>query len=212
LTTATICGNHDGVKTPIKISLIIIALALVACLVYVSLVVFRLRPNEPLPASVSSETSRGPSFEVHVEKPRLARPFFGILPIHEDELRFDNASPGASIGSVGQDRLELSADGGWDLSIEIDGEGRIAPATRLVFPIELGGRQVRLRCRPAGRPAGYLHIATRAGSGDRDGLDGRFLVELAACENADSGKAIEWPPAPLNVHGNFARLGPTAVP
>jgi hypothetical protein len=33
-----------------------------------------------------------------------------------------------------------------------------------------------------------------------------FLVELATCENADSRKTIEWPPAPLTVRGNFEGL------
>jgi hypothetical protein len=41
--------------------------------------------------------------------------------------------------------------------------------------------------------------------------DGRFLVELAACKNAESGKAIEWPPAPLTVRGSFNGL-PTPRP
>jgi hypothetical protein len=45
-------------KTSLKISLIIIALALLACLV-----VLRSRPDEPDAARVS-DTSRAPSFEV----------------------------------------------------------------------------------------------------------------------------------------------------
>jgi hypothetical protein len=184
-----------GMKTSVKIWLIIIALALLACLV-----VLVSRPDKPVDASVS-DAPRGPSFEVHVVKPLSARPFFGLLP--SSELRFDNTSSGAKIGSVGHDRLELSAEGGWDLSIETDGEGEVTPGTRIVFPIELGGRQVRLRCRPADRAYGYLHTTTRAGS---DELDGSFLVELATCENADSGKAIEWPPAPLTLRGSFASL------
>jgi hypothetical protein len=118
------------------------------------------------------------------------------------QLRFDHTSRGAQIGSVGHDRLELSADG-WDLFIETDGEGRVAPGTRLVFPLALGGRQVRLSCRPADRATGYLRTTTRAGS---DELGGRFLVELATCKNAESGKAIEWPPAPLTVRGSFEGL------
>ena len=106
------------------------------------------------------------------------------------------------IGSVGHDRLELSADGS-DLFIETDGEGRVAPGTHLVFPTGLGGRQVRLNCRPADRATGYLSTTTRAGS---DELGGRFLVELAICKNAESGKTINWPPAPLTVRGSF--VGP----
>ncbi len=50
---------------------------------------------------------------------------------------------------------------------------------------------------------GYLHATTRAGS---DELDGRFLIELATCENAETGKIIEWPSAPLTVRGSFESL------
>ena len=196
-------------KTSLKISLVVIAVVLVACLVW-----FGARPDEadePIGAGVS-ETSGVPSFEVHVEKPRLARFLFGILPVKVEaklfgnggylETAFSHASRGAKVGSVGHDRLELSADG-WELLIETDGEGRIAAGTRLVFPIELAERQRTLRCRPAGEANGYLRTATRAGS---DVLDGRFLVELATCENAETREVIEWPPAPLTVRGSFRGL------
>jgi hypothetical protein len=199
-----------GVKTSKKASLIVIALALLACLACLAWLGSRPdEPDEPVGASVS-ETSRGPSFEVRVRMPRSALPLGGILPDSlvkkldgtPRELRFDHTSRGAAISSVGHDRLGLSAEG-WELFIEIDGEGRITPSTRLVFPLGLGGRQVTLRCRPADRATGYLRTAARAGS---DELDGRFLVELATCENAESGKAIEWPPAPLTLRGSFEGL------
>ncbi len=190
-----------------KIWVIIIALALVACLAW--LVWLGSRPDEPddTLAEIVSDTSRGPSFEVRVVVPRGGLPLGGILPdslvkkydLTPRELRFDHTSPGAEIGNVGHDRLELSADG-WELFIETDGEGRIAPGTHLVFPTGLGGRQVRLNCRPADRATGQLSTTTRAGS------DGRFLVELATCKNAESGKTINWPPAPLTVRGSFAGL------
>jgi len=132
-----------------KTSLIIIALALLACLV-----VLRSRPEKPVTASVSA-TSRGPSFEVHVEKPLLNRPFWelpaALLGVPAHGPRFDHTAPGAHIGSVGPGRLELSADG-WDLLIETDGKGGVASGTRLVFPIELAEKQRKLRCRPADRP------------------------------------------------------------
>jgi len=193
-------------KTSMKASLIIIPLVLLVCLVWLVS-----RPDEPVTPSVSG-TSRSPSFEVHVEKPRLARFLFGILPIKLEaklfgnggylETAFNHTSRGARSGSVGHDRLELSADG-WNLFIEIDGKGRVAPGTRLVFPIELAEKQRTLRCRPADEAVGYLHTTMRAGS---DALDGRFLVELATCENAETGKVIEWPPAPLTVRGRFEGL------
>ena len=194
-------------KRATKTSLIIIAVALLACLVV--LVVLRSRRNEPDASSVS-DTSKSPSFEVRVVVPRLGRPLGGILPDWvvrkldgtPSELRFDHTSPGAEIASVGHDRLELRADG-WNFFMAIDGEGRVASGTRLVFPLALGGRHVRLSCRPADRAAGYLRTTTRPGS---DELVGNFLVELATCTNAESGKAIEWPPAPLTVSGSF--VGP----
>ncbi len=194
-----------------KTSLIIIVLALVACLVW--LVWLGSRPDELVGESVS-DTSRGPSFEVRVVMPRLGLPLGGILPDSlvekldgtPRELRFDHTSRGAQIGSVGPDRLELRADG-WELFIETDGEGRITPGTHLVFPLGLGGRRVRLDCRPADRATGYLRTNTRAGSVE---LGGTFLVELATCKNAESGKAIEWPPAALTVRGSF--VGPATRP
>jgi hypothetical protein len=197
-------------KKSMKTSLIIIALGLLASLVW--LVWLGSRPDEPdeLVGESVSDTSRGPSFEVRVVMPRLGLPLGGILPDSlvkkfdgtPRELRFDHTSRGAQIGSVGLDRLELRADG-WDLFIETDGEGRVAPGTRLVFPLGLGGRQVRLSCRPADRAIGYLRTTTRASS---DELGGSFLLELATCENAESGKTIEWPPAPLTVRGSFHGL------
>jgi hypothetical protein len=182
-----------------KIWLIITGLALLACLaVFVS-----------WPEKSVTNLAGGPSFEARVEKPRIARPLFGILPVRLEErlepggeLRFDHTSPGAKIGSVRPNRLELSADG-WDLLVETDGQGRIARGTRLVYKMALAEKQRTLRCRPADRATGYLRATPRVGS---DALDGRFLVEFAACENAETGKDIEWPPAPLTVRGSFGGL------
>ena len=170
------------------------------------------RPDEPPAAG---------SFEVRVEKPLSARPLGGLFGrIPADDLAFNHASRGAAIGLLGHDRLKLRAEG-WDFSIEIDGEGRVAPGTRLVFPswLERGGRPVTLRCRPADhetfrrrlldsvhidrRNVGHFRITTPAGA---DEFGGHFLVELATCENVESGKALDWPPAPLTVRGSFDRL------
>ncbi|HET6671649.1 MAG TPA: hypothetical protein VFH15_15580 [Pyrinomonadaceae bacterium] len=207
-------------KTPLKTSLIIIGLALLALLVGVAFLVWLVsRPDETDEtfAARVSKTSGRPAFEVQVEKPRMDRPFAGILPSVLEtklvgELRFDHASPGARIGSVGHDRLELSAEG-WDLLIETDGKGGIAPGTRLVFPIEIAEKKWTLRCRPADRAVGYLQATTRAGSGE---LDGRFLIELAKCADAATGKILDteaggnpgdaWPSEPLTLRGSFAGL------
>jgi hypothetical protein len=184
--------------------LIVIALALLARVVM--LLVLESRQVEPVVPS-AWDTSSGPLFEVRVLKPLSGRPFGGLLPdglfgLPSSELRFDHASRGAQVGNVEHDRLELSADG-WELIIETDGEGRPAPGTRLVFPIELGGRQLTLRCRPADRSSGYLRTTLPEGS---DELDGSFLVEFSPCENAETGKTIEWPSAPLTVSGSFVGL------
>jgi hypothetical protein len=197
-----------------KVSLILIglAVALVVCLA-----LLRSRPDGP--AAIGSVASRGPSFEVLVERPRSDRILYGVLPVKLEEkligggeLRFGGASPGARVGSAQHDRIELGADG-WDLLVETDGNGGITRGTRLVFPMEIAEVRRTLRCRPADRPVGYLRAAARAGSGE---LDGSFLVELAACENAETGKIIDteaggdpgqaWPSEPLTLRGSFAGL------
>ena len=172
------------------------------------LLVFRARTIEPI-APAALDTSRGPAFEVLVEKPRGSRPLFGILPTRVErklfgggELRFDNATKGAAIESNALNRLEFRADG-WDLMLVTDSEGRIAPETFLVFPILLAEKERTLRCRPADHPTGYLRAMPAVGS---DLHSGTFLVELAICENAGTRKIIEWPPAPLVVKGSFAGL------
>ena len=199
-------------KTSKKRLLIIGAFALLACLGFLVWLGSRSdKPGETV-APNFAETARGPAFEVRVIVPRLAQPLAGILPDWiagkldgtPSEVRFDHTSSGAQLVSVEQHRLELRADR-WDLLIETDSEGRVAAGTRLVFPIALGGRHVRLNCRPADRPTGYLST-TPAGSNE---VGGSFLVELATCKNEDSGKAINWPPAPLTVRGSF--VGPAQV-
>ncbi len=187
----------------LKKSLIIVALALL-----VVLVVIGLRPDEPVSPNFSDK-SGGPSFVVNVVKPRIARPFFGILPTKlEEKLEgnqerwFDHKSPGAKIISVGLNRLELSADG-WALLIEIDDKGKVRPGSYLVYTREIGEKLRRLRCLPAKEAVGHLRATARAGSGE---LDGSFLVEVATCENDETGMVIEWPPAPLTVRGSFRGL------
>jgi hypothetical protein len=213
LTTVTICGDLGWMKKSIKTSLIIVAAALLAGLAW--LVWLKSRPNalDETAGDRLLDTSQGPAFEVRVIVPRGGLPLGGILPdwvvkkhhLTPRELQFDDSSPGARIGKVEHDRLELSADD-WEFFIETDGEGQVAPETHLVFPTGLGGRQVRLNCQPADRATGYLRTAARAGP---DELSGRFFVELATCKNAESGKTINWPPAPLTVRGLF--VGPPPV-
>ena len=179
-------------------------LTLIALALLVFLIVLASRPDEPEVASVP-DPSRGPSFEVHLVRPFAHRAFFGLGRLvgfdPDGDLWFDHRSRGAEAGRVGHDRLELRAEG-WDLLIATDGEGRIAPGTRLVSPMTRDG-QVLLRCRPADRPVGHLRTTTRADTGE---LSGSFLVKLSTCENARSGKPIDWPSAPLTVRGSFTGL------
>ena len=191
-------GSKGGMKkTPIIIALVLLA----------GLILFGLRRGEPVAPNLSN--TAGPAFQVNVVKPRIARPFFGILPTKLEEKlegvserRFDHTSPGARIGSVAHNHLELSADG-WALLIETDDKGKVAPRTYLVYTREIAEKQRRLRCRPADQATGYLRTTTGAGS---DTLDGSFLVEVATCENDETGKVIAWPPAPLTVRGSFKGL------
>jgi hypothetical protein len=188
-----------------KILVTIIALALLlACIV-----ALRLRRDKVGPSV--SETSRligGPAFEVLVEMPafnsgRAPWEIPGVILGYDRGPRFDQASPGAQVGKIASDHVELSADGGWDLLIKTDGEGRLAEGTHVAFPVKLGGRPLKFNCQPADPTAGYLHITARTGS---EQLEGSFQLEVAICKNAVSGKTAAWPYQPLRVRGNFAGL------
>ena len=189
-----------------KILVIIIVLALLLA----GIVVLRLRGERPIGPSVS-ETSLligGPTFEVQVEMPafnsgRAPWEIPGVILGYDHGPRFDQASPGAQVGKITPDHIELSADGGWDLVIETDREGQLAQGTHVAFPVKLGGRPLKFNCRPADPIVGYLHTTARTGS---DELEGNFELEVAICKNAASGKTAAWPYQPLKVRGNFAGL------
>src|SRR3954452_3331414 len=108
-----------------KILLIIVGLTLLLACIFV----LRLRRDKPVGASVA-ETSRsigGPAFEVQVGLPafnsgRAPWELPGVILGYDRGPRFDQASPAAKIGKIAADHLELSADGGWDILIETDGE------------------------------------------------------------------------------------------
>ena len=189
-----------------KILVTIIALALLlACIV-----ALRLRRNQPVGPSVA-ETSRligGPAFESQVEMPafnsgRAPWELPGVILGYDRGPRFDQASPGAQVGNIGPDHVELSAEGGWNLLIETDREGRLTQGTHVAFPVKLGGRPLKFDCRPADPPVGYLETKTPAPA---DGLEGSFQLEVVTCKNAVSGKTAGWPYRPLKVSGRFAGL------
>ena len=208
-----------AMKTPLKLALITCALVVLIGLVLVWLLSRRNESDTPF----VSATSGSPEFEVQVQKPRMDRPFAGLLPAPLEafltsDLRFGQASRGAKVGSVGPNHVELSADR-WDLVIETDAEGKITTETRLIFPLEIADALVPMRCRPADPAIGYLKTTPHPSTSESktsDRLDGRFIVELARCEHAQTGKTLDtetggdqgqaWPSSPLTLRGSFAGL------
>ncbi len=193
--------KHDPKPSWILLPLGLLAgLAVVVCF---SLVVYR--PDRPV-ATIVPGSSSGPAFVVQIIRPRLGLPLGWILPPQlfglEAHLGFESASTGASIGSVGPGRLELGADD-WDLVLVLDADGRVTPETQVVFELMFEERLRRVRCRPGDPAIGTLSTTAVAESGE---LSGSFDIELARCEDADTGKPLGWPPEPLVIHGSFDRL------
>ena len=163
------------------------------------------RPDRPV-ATLIPGSSSGPAFVVQVIRPRLGLPLGGLLPPQlfglEAHLRFESTSAGASIGSVGPGRLELGADD-WDLVLVLDADGQVTPETQVVFELMFEEQLRRVRCRPGDPAIGTLSTTALAESGE---LSGSFDIELARCEDANTGKPLGWPPKPLLLHGSFDRL------
>ncbi len=182
-----------------KILIVIVVLVVLLA----SLFLLRRRRREPA-APIASQNPSAVSFEVLVDQGTRDRPPWQIPGIlfgsREPGPRFDQSSLGARIGNVDSNRLELSAEGGWDLAIETDSQGHLTSATHVAFPIELGGRPLRFICRPADPPNGYLAITNAPGSTE---LDGNFALEVTRCINAVSGKTAQWPASPMRIHGSF---------
>ena len=165
------------------------------------------RPDRPV-ATIVPGSSSGPAFVVQIIRPRLGLPLGGILPPQlfglDAHLGFESTSAGASIGSVGPERIELGADD-WDLVLVLDADGRVSPETQVVFEFVFEERLRRVRCRPGDPAIGTVNITELAESGE---LSGSFDIELARCEDADTGEPLGWPPEPLVLHGSFDRLQP----
>src|ERR1043165_5843829 len=176
-----------------KILLIIVGLAILLAVLFLLL----RRPNQPGAVNVAGAPDG--SLVMQVEKPlfslrapwELPRAIFGNK---DPELRITQASPGLHLGTVTPQRLELTADGGWDLLIEADGQGQLNEGTRLVFPISFGGGTFIFNCRHADRSVGYYKITQRG-----DKLDGDFLLRVTQCKNTKSGKNTSGLP-PFPVH------------
>lgn len=188
-----------------KLLIIIIALVLLGG----GALLFKLRRDRVRATHANAANATGgPAFEVIVEAPMLSgRPPWEvpgvILGLSERGPKFDETSSGAKVINVGKDRLELNADGGWNIFIAVDSEGRIAFDTHLQFPIKLGNRPLVFDCRPADYPSGHLSTTERANSGE---IDGSFVVDVVTCTNAKSGKTAAWPYEPLTIRGSFSGL------
>jgi hypothetical protein len=188
-----------------KLLIVIIGIVL---LLGVSVVVLRWRREAQILAK-QKNAGGGPAFEVRVDRPIFngARPPWEIpgviLGLSERGPKFDQTSSGAKLINVGKDRLELIADGGWNIYIAADDQGRIASGTHLQFPITLGSRPLNFDCRPAANPSGHLDTSERTNSGE---IDGSFFVDVVTCINTKSGKTAAWPYEPLTIRGSFSNL------
>jgi hypothetical protein len=180
---------------------------ILSALLFVGLIVVSYRPDRPV-ATIVPGSSAGPTFVAQIIRPRLGLPLGGVLPPQlfgfEAHLGFSSESAGASIRRFDTHRLELGADG-WEVVIVLDGDGRIAPETYVVFELLFEGQLRRVRCMPNDPAVGTLSTAPLAGSGEHSG---NFDIELARCEDAATGIPLGWPPKPLVLHGSFDRLLP----
>jgi hypothetical protein len=189
-----------------KPSWVVIAVGLLAG--FAGLVSFALvgyRPDRPV-ATIVPGSSSGPAFVVQLIRPRLGLPLGGVIPPRlfglEAHLGFESTSAGAFVGSVDPGRLEVGADD-WDLVIVVDADGQVSGETEVVFDLMFEERLLKVSCRPGDPAIGTLGTTGSVASGE---LSGSFDIELARCEEADTGRPLGWPPRPLVLHGSFDRL------
>jgi hypothetical protein len=189
-----------------KTLLIILVLALL--LAGLLLLLLRWRSNQMNTLSLAGAPDG--SFVLQVEKPLLSlrapwevpRAVFGD---RDPELRIRQTSPGAQVVTVTPKRLELTADGGWDLVIESDGQGKVLETTQMTFPMPISDRHYKFKCRHADSGVGYFNTTAR-----EDKLDGTFLLRLTQCKNVVSGKNTAGLP-PFPVRGSFKGLPQSAT-
>jgi len=195
--------NHKENRTRSLLYLVLVPLAGFVLVVCILLVFYR--PDRPV-ATIVPASSSGPAFVVQVVRPRLSLPLGGLLPPQlfglDAHLGFDSTSSGASIRSVVPGQIELGADK-WDLVLVFDADGRVTSQTQVVFDLVFEDRIRRVRCRPGDPVVGALNIVTLGESGE---LSGSFDIELAHCEDAETGRPLGWPSKPLILHGSFDRL------
>lgn len=167
-----------------------ILVVVVAVIILVAALLLTLTGRNDQEGKASMATLPDGSFLVQVRRPAFSgRPIWevprAIFGDGDRALKFTDTSQGAKVGAVGPDRLELSADDGWELVISGDGQGRVLADTHLAFTLKLFDREIRLNCRPGDPAVGRFTTNTRAGS---DRLDGEFFLKLSQCKNAVSGK------------------------
>lgn len=176
-----------------------------AVVIGVSLLVYR--PDRPV-ANLVPGSSTGPEFVVQVIRPRAGLPLGGIVSPRlfglEATLGFGSTSPGAFVVDVGPGRIELGADDG-NLVLLLDADGRVSPETELIFDLLFQDRLRSVRCWPGDPVIGTFGASQLAGSKE---LSGNFDIELAHCEDAETGDPLGWPARPLVLHGSFDRLPP----
>lgn len=149
-------------------------------------------------------------FRVRVTVPRLGLPLFGILPDQivnwmectTRELGFDQSSPGAQVTLAAPGKVELRDAAGWILRLETGPDGGLAPASRLTFPLAIGGRHTVLSCGRKPGADGFLLTTTEGAEGEAR-LRGSFIALLEDCDDLGEGKKSGWPPAALMVRGSF---------
>ena|SRR5215831_5449442 len=201
--TVPLVGNPRSSMRGKKILLIIVGLTLLLAVLGLML---RRRTAQSAIASVAS--AQDGAFLVQVERPAFSgRPIWEVpRAIFGDggdgDLRFGDMTPGAKVEHVDPTRLELSADGGWELVIVSDDQGQVLPGTHLMFSLSLPGRTLKLDCYPANPAVGHFNSKLRTGS---DRIDGDFLLKLPACKNAVSRKNTAGLPT-FTVRGGFKGL------
>ncbi|MGD9549217.1 MAG: hypothetical protein AB7V45_16955 [Candidatus Krumholzibacteriia bacterium] len=186
-----------------------VGLILLAVLLVLICLAALYRPDRPV-ATIEPGSSSGPAFVAQIIRPRLGLPLGGILPPgifgFEGHLGFDSASPGAAVGRIEPGRLELRSDG-WDVTIVLNGRGRVSPGTEAVFELLFENTIRKVRCRTADPAVGTFTMDPL--SGDSGEVSGSFDIELPRCEDADTGTPLGWPPKPFVLHGSFDRLPST---
>ena len=178
-------------------------LVLIVLLVVASFFVRQSRHDAPVLLGAAT----GPAYAVRVWKPVMsARPIWDVpaamFGFTDNEMRFDHTTAGARVDKVGPTRLELNADG-WQFVVVATTDGRIAPGTTAMFPLDPTNTRRGARCTVETNTEGYLRTATRTGTQE---LDGEFRVDFTDCEYVNTGRGTGW--MGLTVRGSFAGLAP----